>query len=170
MKSKTSLQCCALVLLICFTVMPLAGQQPCQAPKVPIPISGQNIFNESQEMDLGDAVAQHLQRDYRVIDDDEVTGYVRRIGERIIKHLPPTNLQFQFFLIELDDMNAFTLPGGRIYLSRKLVAFAQNEDELAGVIAHELGHITARHSAINTSTLFREVLGHNRGHRSPRRF
>lgn len=159
MKAQNSLPCCVLLLSLCLTAVPLAGQQPCQPPKLPIPLTGQNIFNESQEMDLGDAVAQHLQRDYRVIDDDEVTGYVRRIGERIIKHLPPTNLQFQFFLIELNDVNAFTLPGGRIYLSRKLVAFAQNEDELAGVIAHELGHIVARHSTIDSTILFREVLG-----------
>jgi len=159
MKSKTSLQCGVLLLSLCFISVPLAGQQPCQPPKLPIPLAGQNIFNESQEMDLGDAVAQHLRHDHRVIDNEEVTGYVRRIGDRIIKHLPPTNLQFQFFLIDLNELNAYTLPGGRIYLSRKLVAFAQNEDELAGVIAHELGHIVARHSTIDTTILFREVLG-----------
>jgi WD40 repeat protein len=159
MKNKTSLPRCVLLLSVCFTTVALAGQQPCQPPKLPIPLAGQNIFSESQETDLGDAVAQHLQRDHRVIVDDEVTGYVRRIGERIIKHLPPTNLQYQFFLIDLNELNAFTLPGGRIYLSRKLVAFAQNEDELAGVIAHELGHILARHSTIDTTILFREVLG-----------
>lgn len=110
-------------------------------------------------MDLGDAVAQHIQHAHRVIDDEAVTAYLRRIGDRLIKHLPPTDLRFQFFLFDINDVNAFTLPGGRIYVSRKMVAFAQNEDELAGVIAHELGHIIARHSAVDTTILFREVLG-----------
>ncbi|MDQ5846152.1 MAG: M48 family metalloprotease, partial [Acidobacteriota bacterium] len=131
----------------------------CQAPLPATLSSSQNIFSEQQEMDLGDAVAEHLQRNHRVIDDEEVTGHLRRIGERLIKHLPPTSLRFQFFLFDVNDVNAFTLPGGRIYVSRKLVAFSKNEDELAGVIAHELGHIMARHSAVDMTTLLREVLG-----------
>jgi WD40 repeat protein len=159
MKQKTLIQGCMLAVSVCFSAMHLAGQQTCQLPKLPAQLSAQNIFNESQEMDLGDAVAQHLQNAHRVIDDEEVTAYLRRIGERLTKHLPPTNLRFQFFLFDINDVNAFTLPGGRIYVSRKLVAFAQNEDELAGVIAHELGHIVARHSTIDTTILFREVLG-----------
>jgi WD40 repeat protein len=159
MKIKILIQVCVLVVSVCFTTLRLAGQQPCQLPKLPIQQSAQNIFDERQEMDLGDAVAQHLQNSHQVIEDEEVTAYLRRIGERLTKHLPPTNLRFQFSLFDINDINAFTLPGGRIYVSRKLVAFAQNEDELAGVIAHELGHIIARHSTIDTTILFREVLG-----------
>jgi len=112
-------------------------------------------------MHLGDAVAEHVQRDHRVISDEELTSHLRRIGERLTKHLPPTTLRFQFFLFDVNDVNAFTLPGGRIYISRKMVAFAKNEDELAGVIAHELGHIMARHSASDMTSLLRNVLGVN---------
>ena len=110
-------------------------------------------------MHLGDAVAEHIQRDHRVISDEQLTSHLRKIGERLTKHLPPTALRFQFFLFDVNDVNAFTLPGGRIYVSRKMVAFAKNEDELAGVVAHELGHIVARHSAIDMTSLFRDVLG-----------
>ena len=124
-----------------------------------MPVSGENIFNEQQEMDLGDAVAEHLQRNFQIVSDEEVTKYLRGIGERIIKNLPPTKLRFQFFLFDINDVNAFTLPGGRIYVSRKMVAFARNEDELAGVVAHELGHIVARHSTIDMTILMREILG-----------
>ena len=158
MKTKILIQICALAICFCIP-RPIAGQQTCQLPKLPIQQSAQNIFDERQEMDLGDAVAEHLQNSHQVIEDEKLTSYIRRIGERLTKHLPPTNLRFQFFLFDINDVNAFTLPGGRIYVSRKLVAFAQNEDELAGVIAHELGHIIARHSTIDTTILFREVLG-----------
>ncbi len=159
MKNKILILVSLLAIALCLTTIQAAGQKTCELPKLATQPGSQSIFNESQEMDLGDAVAQHVQHAHRVIEDEVVTAYLRRIGDRLIKHLPPTNLRFQFFLFDINDVNAFTLPGGRIYVSRKLVAFAQNEDELAGVIAHELGHIIARHSAIDTSILFREVLG-----------
>ena len=108
---------------------------------------------------MGDAVAEHLQRNFRVIDDEEVTAYLRRVGEHVVKQTPPTDLRFQFFLFDLPVANAFALPGGRIYVSRKLVAFARSEDELAGVLAHEIGHIVARQGAFDMTRLLREVLG-----------
>jgi len=149
----------ALVIITALVTVTTAAQQPCQPPQISASAQGANIFTEDQENDLGDAVAEHLQRNYRVIDDEEVTGHLRKIGERIIKYLPPSHLHFQFYLFDANEVNAFTLPGGRIYVSRKMVAFALNEDELAGVIAHELGHIVARHSTIDMTMLFREVLG-----------
>src|SRR5215475_2220149 len=102
------------------------AQQSCRPP-IPQASHEPNIFTEEQEVDLGDAIAEQIQRNFRVIDDDDVTDYLRRIGERIVKHLPPTKLRFQFFLVDLSEANAFVLPGGRIYVSRKLVAFTQSE-------------------------------------------
>src|SRR3954451_2288211 len=149
------------LLLLAFNlfVTPLTAQQVCQPPAIPTPVAGENIFTEEQEMDLGDAVAQHIERNFSVIDDEEVTRYLRQIGERIIKHLPPTKLRFKFLLFDVNEVNAFTTPGGRIYVSRKMIAFARNEDELAGVVAHELGHIVARHASIDMTALMREVIG-----------
>jgi WD40 repeat protein len=146
-----------LVLIVAFT--PLAGfaQTKCQPPPIP-PFAG-NLFTPEQEMILGDAVAAHLESNFAVIDDVEVTGYLRQIGQRLIAQMPPTKLQFQFFVVDINDMNAFTLPGGRIYVTRKMIAFAKNEDELAGVVAHELGHIVARHNSNDMSVMFRELLG-----------
>ena len=156
MRSLTSLA-------LALALFPLTGhaqtQKPCQPP-APTGISqSQSIFSEEQESDLGDAVAEHLQRNFRVIDDEEVTGYLNKIGERIIRHLPPTKLRFQLFLVDLPEANAFVLPGGRIYVSRKLVALTESEDELAGVISHEIGHLVARHGAIGLTRLLRDVLG-----------
>ncbi|MBI3652472.1 MAG: M48 family metalloprotease [Acidobacteria bacterium] len=148
-----------LLLLVAWLAPALQAQQPCQPPTLLTQAPGLNIFTQKQEVELGEAIAEHLQRNFRVLDDPEITDYLKRIGERIIKHLPPNDLKFQFFLVELPEANAFVLPGGRIYVSRKLVAFAQSEDEMAGVIAHETGHLIARQQAIEMTRLMREVLG-----------
>ncbi|HEX2710713.1 MAG TPA: M48 family metalloprotease [Candidatus Acidoferrales bacterium] len=114
----------------------LEAQQGCELPP-PLAAAGAgaaDIFTPQQEMDLGDAITEHFQRRSRAIEDEEVTGYLQHLGERLLKHVPPTDLRFQFSLFDLPVANAFTFPGGRIYVSRKLVAFARSEDELAGVL------------------------------------
>ena len=158
MKRKNLLRA-SLFMSLCWPAAPAArAQQPCQPPALAA-AAGPNIFSPQQEMDLGDAVAEHVQRDYRVMDDPALSAYLRRVGERVAGRLPPTGLQFRFFIVDLPDVNAFTTPGGRIYVTRKLVAFARNEDELAGVIAHELGHAVTRQPAADLTRIFREVLG-----------
>ena len=156
MKSRFLLAALIFVVLASASV-PSFAQSKCQAPDIP-PFPG-NLFSPEQETALGDAVAAHLESNFRVIDDQDVTGYLRRIGQRLIDVMPPTKLHFQFFVVDINEMNAFTLPGGRIYVTRKMIAFAKNEDELAGVVAHELGHIIARHSSNDMSVLFRETAG-----------
>jgi len=148
----------ALVALLIFSGSPaLAAQSKCQPPTVS-PLTS-TLFNEEQEMELGEAVAAHIESSFRVVDDEEVTGYLRRVGSRLLAQIPSTKLRFQFFVVDINDMNAFTLPGGRIYVTRKMISYAKTEDELAGVLAHELGHAVARHVADDMSVLFREVLG-----------
>ena len=149
----------ALLLVLTVVHPSLAQQQQCRPPLPAATATEQNIFTDEQEIYLGDAVAEHIQRDYKVIEDREVTAYLTNIGARLTRHLPLNKLRFQFFLVDLPDANAFVIPGGRIYVSRKLVAAARTEDELAGVIAHELGHLVAHDAAIDTSRQFREVLG-----------
>jgi predicted Zn-dependent protease len=95
-------------------------------PPAPAAARAPIIVNEAQENDLGDAIDEHVGREFRVIDDDEVTAYLRRIGDRLVSHLPPTKLHFQFFLIDLPEANAMEMPGGRIYVSRKLVALTKD--------------------------------------------
>lgn len=157
--TRTKLFLLACLLLTTINYSSIAQQQPCKPP-VPLPTATEpNIFSDEQEIYLGDAVAEHIQRNYKVIEDPEVTAYLKTIGERLTKNLPLNKLRFQFFLVDLPDANAFVIPGGRIYVSRKLIAAALNEDELAGVIAHELGHLVAHQGAIDTTRTFKEVLG-----------
>ncbi|HEV7904762.1 MAG TPA: M48 family metalloprotease [Pyrinomonadaceae bacterium] len=138
---------------------PAAPSARCQPPAPLVATAGTNIFTAQQEMDLGDAIAEQVQRDFRVIEDDATTAHLRRIGDRIVRQMPQTGLQFRFFLFDIPEANAFTLPGGRIYVSRKLIALTRNEDELAGVLAHELGHAVTRQPATGMTRLLREVLG-----------
>ena len=120
---------------------------------------GENIFSDAQEVDLGDAMAEVVALHVNVIQNDELTAHLRDVGNRLVQHLPPTQLKFRFYLIDLPEVNAFSIAGGRVYVSRKIVAFAHNDDELAGVLAHELGHIVTHQSAIQMTHAFREILG-----------
>ena len=162
-KRNSRARLCAL-LLVCLCAaqaeaQPPAAQQPCQQPVISAASRAQSIFSPRQEMDLGDVIAEHVQQDYRIIEDPETTGFLRRIGDRLVKQLPPSEMRYQFFVVDLPDANAFTMPGGRIYVTRKLIAFAANEDELAGVLAHELGHAASGQLGAEMTRLFREMLG-----------
>ena len=152
-------QCLTLLLFGLFCVSFQAfGQEPCEPPPIVFNKNSENIFNETQESYLGDVIAEQIERDFRVIRDDEANRIVRAIGEKISRHLPATSLRFQFIVVDMPVVNAFAVAGGRIYVTRKLVAFVNNEDELAGIIGHELGHAIVRHGSADISRLFREVL------------
>lgn len=135
-----------ILVILCCAVSLNAQQKNCFPAPVAAASAEPNIFSEEQEIFLGEAVAERMQRDYAVIEDKALIAYLNAIGERLIKYLPLKQIKLRFFFVDLSDANAFVLPGGRIYVSRKLVAMAENEDELASVISHELGHLAARES------------------------
>ena len=136
-----------------------AFSQDCSPPEVIFNKNAKNMFTEEQEIYLGEAMAERTRRNYRVINDPELTDYLDKIGNRLTKHLPPTAIKFKFHVVDLPDANAFISAGGNVYVTRKLIGFVKNEDELAGVIAHELGHGIVRHSAITMTKYFEELLG-----------
>ncbi|HEX6044551.1 MAG TPA: M48 family metalloprotease, partial [Pyrinomonadaceae bacterium] len=135
-----------------------ASAQNCKPPAITANSNIYNIFSPDQEMVLGDLNFQRMSGDTRFIQDPKLLAYVRDIGERLVRHLPPTGLKFQFFIIDIPTANAFNTPGGYVFISRKLIAFTKTEDELAGVMAHELGHATVRHSASDMSEYFKKIL------------
>jgi WD40 repeat protein len=139
----------------------LRGQSACPTLQAPVPDPSTLLFSPQQEMELGEIIRQQLESEFLVIQEDRVTSYLQRIGDRVASHLPQTGLHFQFLLYERPEIQAFGMPGGRIYVSRKMVAFLRSEDELAGLLGHELGHLVARQAALELSREFREVLGIN---------
>jgi hypothetical protein len=154
----------ASVLVIRLLIIPLlavfgAAQQNCPLPPAIQPVSpNADIFSDRQEIDLGDAMSESLAQRVKIIYDDTLNEYLRTLGDRLVQHLPPTQLKFRFYLMELPEVNAFSIAGGRVYVSRKMVALAKTDDELAGVLAHELGHIVTHQIAIEMTTRLRDVL------------
>jgi hypothetical protein len=150
---------CCIAAVFLLIVVQFQAQQECPLPPAIAPISPfVDMFTDQQEIDLGDALAESIAQRIKVIGDDQLTSHLRVVGNRLVQHLPPTNLKFRFYLVELPVVNAFSIAGGRVYISRKMVALTQNEDELAGVMAHELGHIVTHQTAIAMTKNFRDTL------------
>lgn len=149
-----------LLLSVCslFVFSPFVKAQDCAPPKIVANAKSGNIFSPDQEMMLGEMTVQRMSGDIRLVKDEQLLIYINGIGERLIKHLPPTGLKFQFHIMDIPDANAFNIPGGHIFLSRKLIGFVNNEDELAGVMAHELGHATVHHGATDLSERLKKIL------------
>ena len=150
-----------LLLTLCLcALVPAARSQPCSPPAI-APSHALNLFNEQQEYDLGEVFAQQISSSLHVIEDPEVGGYLQRIGDRLLVNMPATKLRFRFFLVDSPAANAFAIPGGRVYVTRKLIATVRSEDELAGVMGHEMGHELAHHGALDWSRIFHDMLGAN---------
>src|SRR5512146_1574184 len=148
--------CLPLLLGACLLISPLAAQN-CSAPPMP-PFSPSTMLTVEQEGFLGDVLAKSMNEDLQVIEDDSLTAPLRRIGDRLRSYVPPDAPHFQFFIIDMPITNAFTIAGGRVYVTRKAIALARNEDEIAGLLAHEMGHVLTRQTATEYRQLFRQVL------------
>ncbi|MGA2025627.1 MAG: M48 family metalloprotease [Syntrophobacteraceae bacterium] len=99
----------------------------------------------SEEKDLGKKFVMLIHKSMPFVEDGEVLTYVRSIGNRVAKEVGITTYQFQFFVVDAPIPNAFAIPGGYIFIYRGLIEMMTSEGELASILSHELGHITARH-------------------------
>lgn len=105
------------------------------------------VGSQGREVTIGDEMHQKMVEEGAVYDDPELQAYIDRVGQRLVANSDKPNMKFTFTVIDSPDINAFALPGGFIYVNRGLLAYLDSEDELAGVLAHEIGHITGRHHA-----------------------
>ena len=137
----------------------VCAQEKCPAPPALSATTSANIFSPQQELDLGDVEAEWLEKNYRVIHDDELAGRLNQITNRILAQLPPTQLKFRVILIDSPVVNSFSVGAGRIYVTRKMVAFLRSDDELAGLLGHEMGHILTHQSSIEMTREFHDFLG-----------
>jgi beta-barrel assembly-enhancing protease len=101
-----------------------------------------------KEVRLGRELAGEVDRQAKFIDDPVITEYVNRVGQNIVLH-SDAKVPFTIKVIDSDEVNAFALPGGFFYVNKGLVLAADNEAELAGVMAHEIAHVAARHAVEN---------------------
>ncbi len=105
---------------------------------------GVNFYSLEHEIALGKSLAQEVERSSKMIDDPVVTEYVNRVGQNLVRN-SDAQVPFTIKVIDSDEVNAFALPGGFFYVNSGLILRAQEESELAGVMAHEISHVTARH-------------------------
>lgn len=113
------------------------------------PVTGETDFvlmSEERELELGREYHRQILEQYEVYEDAKLQAYVERIGERLAAKSHRPDIDYSFTVLDSPDVNAFALPGGYIYITRGIMAYFNSEAELAGVLGHELGHVTARHS------------------------
>ena len=135
---------CSAGLLIILAV--LASASACATN----PVTGKRqmtLLSEAEELAIGQQQDAEIRREMGVYDDQALQRYVSEIGQELARASHRPNLPWTFTIVDSPAINAFALPGGYIYVTRGILAYLDDEAELAGVLGHEIGHVTARHAA-----------------------
>ncbi|MCI0627330.1 MAG: M48 family metallopeptidase [Acidobacteria bacterium] len=103
-----------------------------------------NMMSIEKEIALGKQLAQDIERQVKLIDDPEINEFVSRLGQNLVRN-SDAKVPFTIKVVDSDEINAFALPGGFFYVNSGLITSADEEAELAGVMAHEIAHVAARH-------------------------
>lgn len=104
--------------------------------------------SKEKEAALGRQLAMEVEQQTKLVDDPVITEYVNRVGQNVVLH-SDAKVPFTIKVIDTDEVNAFALPGGYFFVNKGLILAAENESELAGVMAHEIAHVAARHAMEN---------------------
>ena len=104
------------------------------------------ITSTDKEVEVGRKLARRVERELTLVDDEPMQQRVRVIGNRLAEVCDRRELVYTFAVVKDDDVNAFSLPGGYVFINEGLIKKTDSDDELAGVIAHEIAHIAARHA------------------------
>jgi predicted Zn-dependent protease len=107
-----------------------------------------NFYSIEREIGLGRQLASMVDQQMKLLNDPIVTEYVNRVGQNLVLH-SDAQVPFSIKVVVTDEINAFALPGGFFYVNTGLILAADNESELAGVMAHEISHVAARHALEN---------------------
>ena len=123
-----------------------AGTMHAQA----LPQTCKNAYTETQEIAEGSKVAAEVYKQMPVLrDTDPVAVYVRQLGQKLVANAPGYAWPYNFHVVDSDEINAFALPGGSVFVNLATVSAAESEAQLAGVMAHEISHVVLRHSTCN---------------------
>jgi predicted Zn-dependent protease len=131
-------------LILMLTATPVAAQGP-NLPDFGSPVDA--VISKSQEEQLGRQVVAQLRSAGGILEDPQLQEYIQSIGSQLVGHANDGSQSFYFFVVDDDAINAFALPGGYIGVNAGLILSSETESELAGVIAHEIAHVTQRHIA-----------------------
>lgn len=134
-------------LVLCFASACLAFGVSASADLPDIGSPADAVLPKSEEAQLGRSIMREIRRQGVIINDPELTEYVQSLGHRLAAQHNNGEFEFEFFVVDDPAINAFALPGGHIGVHTGLIAATSNESELAGVIGHEIAHVTQRHIA-----------------------
>lgn len=122
-----------------------------QTKKRNLPRPGWNLFSKEQDIELGREFAKQIEQQFAVVQNQELTEFVNRIGSRLVEKGELEKYPYFFKVVQDDSINAFALPGGPMYVHTGLLNAVENEAQLAGVLAHELSHVVLRHGTNQAS-------------------
>jgi predicted Zn-dependent protease len=111
---------------------------------------GVNFYSLEKEMALGKQLAQEVERQAKIIDDPVIAEYVSRVGQNLVRN-SDAKVPFTIKVLDSEEVNAFALPGGFFFVNSGLILKAESESEIAGVMAHEIAHVAARHGTRNAT-------------------
>jgi len=115
---------------------------------------GFNLFSAQQDVEIGKQVSQDAEKKLRIINDSQVGSYITTLGRRLAARAPGEHYPYQFKVVNDKAINAFALPGGFLYINRGIFDNADNEAQLAGVMAHEISHVALRHGTNQMSKAY----------------
>lgn len=115
---------------------------------------GFNLFSPEQDVQLGEASAEEIMRQTAVLRDERTAAYVQRLGERVAAGAPGYKFPYKFVVVASPEVNAFALPGGYVFINEGAIEAARTEGELAGVLAHEIAHVSLRHGTTQASRAY----------------
>ncbi|REJ75255.1 MAG: hypothetical protein DWQ47_07140 [Acidobacteria bacterium] len=125
-----------------------------------------NKYKIEDDIRLGNEVSQKVEREFPIVNDREASNYIQNVGDRLVDAIPNEfrhpEFDYRFKIVNASDINAFALPGGPMYVNRGMIEAAKNEGEMAGVMAHEIGHVALRHGtaqATKQSNPLNQILG-----------
>jgi beta-barrel assembly-enhancing protease len=120
-------------------IVPLAGADRTNLK------SGWNIFSPDQDVEMGKRLSATAEAQLPMLEDLRVNGYLNRLGRKLAQFAPGTKFPYEFHCVNSKQLNSFALPGGQVYIYRGVIEDADDEAQLAGVMAHEISHVALRH-------------------------
>ncbi len=129
-----------LLLLVVLVSVPLRADEPTPSRAF------YNTFTDEEEIAMGRKAAEETDKQLPILNEPLLTVYLNTLGQKVARASRRPQIQYSFKIVNTDVVNAFSLPGGFIYVNRGLLDFTLTESELAGVLAHEIGHVVAYHS------------------------
>src|SRR5262245_57207851 len=115
---------------------------------------GWNLFSPKQDVEMGQEVSRQAERELPMLNDRQANAYINDLGRRLAAHAPGEKNPYQFKIVNDTAINAFALPGGFVYVNRGAIEAADDEAQIAGVMAHEIGHVVLRHGTNQMSKAY----------------